>query len=87
MHRLFLLAMVDFLPIFGAETNNKFLKKESLAGYQHRFMLPVDHTQTPQYNLMCTIPRGFKSLQSLEEFGRPTSYMIEYTPSTSNLEF
>lgn len=80
MKTLFLgIAMLATFPIC-AENQAALIEKNSFTDYEKTFLLPINHTQKPFYTLMVTIPKGYKSLQSLEEFGESNGMIIEYIP-------
>ncbi|MBA3603820.1 MAG: hypothetical protein H0W50_09330 [Parachlamydiaceae bacterium] len=61
------------------------IDKNITADYQTTFLLPLDVSGKPLYTLSVSIPKGFKPLQLLDQFGSPEQTMIEYIPSNENL--
>ncbi len=81
MNILFLtLASLIALPLAGGETLLTPALEKDIANYQPVFLLPVDVVKTPKANLMIEVPKGFKPLQSINEFSKKENDMIEYIP-------
>ncbi len=56
------------------------IDKNIQTDYQPTFLLPLDVSGKPFYILSVSIPKGFKPLQPLDQFGSPEQTMIEYIP-------
>lgn len=81
MNILFLtLASLFALPLVGGEVLLTPAQEKDIANYQPTFLLPIDHSKRPRVNLKVEVPKGFKSLQSINDFSKQENYMIEYIP-------